>query len=132
MTDPMLTGLFVCPLRKSGLLTLPVEWRAAFGERLVVTASLEEPGLLLWPVASFKGFEPTPEAGSYWRFVLAAAVELDVKANGSFRLPKRYRELARDADTLVSRGGHALWVNEHRLMRRESARLRDALARRGI
>ena len=128
----MLTGLFFCPLRKSGHLALPAEWRADFGPRLIVTASLEEPGLLFWYRPSLEQFQCTEGARAHWRFVLAAAAELGVRANGYFRVPKRYRELARDADTLVSRGDHALWTNGQRFTRRESARLRDALVRRGV
>lgn len=128
----MLTGSFICPLRKSGHLALPAEWRADFGERLFVTASLDEPGLLFWSRSSLAQFEATAGARAHWRFVLAAAAELGVRTNGYFRVPKRYRELARDADTLVSRGDHALWTNGQRFTRRESARLRETLARGGV
>jgi DNA-binding transcriptional regulator/RsmH inhibitor MraZ len=128
----MIAGSFASTLRKSGTLTLPAEWRAEFGERLIVTASVEETGLLFWPAPSFEKFEGSPEARGHWRFVLAAAAELQVKPNGTFRLPKRYRGLASAADTLFSRGDHALWTDGGRFVRRESERLRETLARRGL
>jgi DNA-binding transcriptional regulator/RsmH inhibitor MraZ len=128
----MIAGSFHSFLRNSGTLTLPAEWRSVFGERLVVTASLEDIGLLFWPVPSLERFAGSPEARGHWRFVLAAAAELSVKANGTFRLPERYRGLASGADTLFSRGDHALWTDGQRFTRRESARLRETLTRRGL
>lgn len=113
----MLSGLFCSPPRKDGRVTLPAEWRPAFGERIVVTASLEEPGLLFWPVASLEAFERAPGKRTQWRFLLAAAAELSVRANGSFRIPKRYRAIAGAADTLFSKGDHALWTDGQRYMR---------------
>lgn len=125
-------GSFYSTLRKSGTLTLPAEWRPAFGDHIVVTASLEHTGLLFWPVASLARFEGSPEARGHWRFVLAAAAELSVNAKGTFRVPKRYRGLAGGADTFFSCGDHALWTDGGRFMRHESARSRESSTQRGL
>lgn len=128
----MLTGIFPSPLDKHGRLTLPAEWRAAFGTQLAVTASLGDDygGLLLWPLPSLAALErraATDEDRMCRRFYLGTAIELDVRPRGSCRLPKRFRDFAGDADTLFSRGDRALWTNRRRFMRREDARLREML-----
>jgi DNA-binding transcriptional regulator/RsmH inhibitor MraZ len=128
----MLTRFHFCPLDKRGRLRIPREWRASFGDQLAVTAALGDDygGLLFWPLPSLEALArdaTTDEDRMCRRFYLGTAVELDVRANGTVRLPKHMRDFVSDADTLFGRGDRALWTNGQKLMRGEAATLQEMM-----